>query len=243
MQKWLVAFAIVVIGSVGALQAGSAPVPFIEGSNLSIALGTLPPVVIPATGTAEVTGPTSLTLAGGTFATTQTLDVTNAFPIVGVQVDGVNDAGNFAAGAGTMGLLGQTKVCLFGTGGCATAAANLTVPLSVVGVGGTTMVMGAGNINITVTGAPWTTGTAQVMVPTSNGTTTPTAMGAVVTGTDASRITWVTPITVRTNIPGSEVIPAFASLRLVFVPEANAPMLLGAGALVLGTVGFLRRRK
>jgi hypothetical protein len=107
----------------------------------------------------------SLALAGSTFATDAAIanftDPT-AYPIGGLVLTVDNGAGAFSDGSGTLGgvmpILGVMKVCLFGT--CTYAGQNLSVPLSVVGQGGLGLI--SSPLNLTVIGAPWTTGTAAV---------------------------------------------------------------------------------
>src|SRR5690606_21927742 len=151
--------------------------------------------------------------------------------ILGVQVTAQNGAGNFNL-AGPMPILGQAKVCLFAP--CAAPPpANVSVPLSVVGAGGTTTVSAL--VNLTVVGAPWTTGTAAVGADTVMGGTS--GGGAVAGGS----VQLVTPIFISTNIGASAVLPAFGILTLNFVPEPGTLVLLGSG--IAGLVMFGRSRR
>ena len=199
------------------------------------------------TGTATVNGSGGaghLTGLGGPGRTVRiwsfVLPITDptVFPIAGVQVTAANGAGNFAGfgGAGfggVMPIVGAAKVCLFGS--CSAAVSNLSVPLTVVGQGGVALVTGA--VNLTVIGAPWTTGTAAVG-------TAFTAMGGVSplsnTGAPWGNVTLVTPPFISTNIGASAILPAFGILNLHFVPEPGTLMLLGSG--IAGLVAFGRSR-
>jgi hypothetical protein len=214
--------------------------------SLSVAITGVDPVLLPGTGTAVINGSgagghlTGLELPANVFAVTAVVvPVTDpgAFPIAGVQVTAANAAGNFAGSGGaglggTMPINGGSKVCLFGP--CASAVANLVVPLSVVGAGGTALVSGA--VNLTVIGAPWTTGTAAIGDATAMGGVAPASN----TGAPSGTLTLVTPIFISTNIGASAIVPAFSILSLHFVPEPGTLMLLGSG--IAGLVAFGRSR-
>ena len=218
--------------------------------GLAVQIATLDPVTIPGAGTAIVNGSsgpghlTGLQLPASPFSITGfVLPVTDpgVFPIAGIAVTAHNATGNFVGVGGggfggQMSVNGSAKVCLFGP--CSAAVANLNVPLSVVGVGGAAIVTGA--VNITVIGAPWTTGTAAIG-------TAFTAMGGVSplsnTGAPSGNVTLVTPIFISTNVAGSEVVPGFGILTLHFVPEPGTLMLLGSGIAGLVAFGRSRARK
>jgi len=214
--------------------------------SLAVSVAGLSPVAIPGSGTAVVNGSgagghlTALALPASPFATAGfVVPVTDpaAFPIAGLQVTAHNASGNFAGSGGAgfggnMPIVGAAKVCLFGP--CSAAVSNLNVPLSVVGVGGVALVTGA--VNLTVVGAPWTTGTAAVGTITSMGGVSPLSN----TGAPSGAITLVTPIFISTNIGASAVVPGFSILTLHFVPEPGTLMLLGSG--IAGLVAFGRSR-
>jgi len=226
---------------------------------LTIKLATLDPINVTGTGVATVNGAnplghlTGLQFPTSPFATAALLiPVTDpaASPIKGVILTAHNGAANFGAGGGGVGIgngtpankfggqmpiQGFAKVCLFGTCGSSLNAANLNIPLSVVGVGGFTQVVGA--VNLTVIGAPWTTGTAAVGTITAMGGAAPASN----TGAGSGTVQLVTPIFISTNIAGaSAVVPAFGILSLHFVPEPGTLMLLGSG--IAGLVAFGRSR-
>ena len=217
--------------------------------SFAIQLATLNPVVISGAGTSLVNGSgaggqlSGLTVPASPFATAGfVLPVTDpvVFPIAGVQVTAHNAAGNFAGvgGAGFGGQMpinGAAKICLFGS--CSAAVSNLSVPLTVVGVGGQVLVTGA--VNLTVIGAPWTTGTAVIGTITQMGGVDPSSN----TGAPSGTLTLVTPIFISTAIGGSEVVPGFAFLTLHFIPEPGTLMLLGSGIAGLVAFGRSRARK
>jgi len=201
-------------------------------------------VTITGAGTAVINGSSSgghissLALAGGTFATAGfVLPITDpaAAPIKGLQVTAANNAGSFSGAplAGVMGLTGATKVCLFGP--CTAAVANLSVPLAPVGVGGFAQVTAA--VNLTVIGAPWTTGTAAIGTVTMMGGAAPASNTGMASGT----VSLVTPVFVSTNIGASAVVPVFGILNLHFVPEPGTLVLLGSG--IAGLVAFGRNSR
>jgi hypothetical protein len=107
----------------------------------------------------------SLALPAALFATTGlAVPVTDpaAFPVNGLQLTVANGAGSAAEDGGGFGgampLAGVFRLCLYFS--CDAPPANLSIPLTPVGVGGTATV--AGPVNVSVFGAPWTRGTAMV---------------------------------------------------------------------------------
>ena len=228
----------------GAGQAQAVNLGYTGG--LAVQVASLDPVVVPGGGTATVNGSggpghlTGLQLGANAFQITGFIvPVTDpgAFPIAGLQATVANAAGNFAGSGGAgfggqMSLNGTAKVCLFGP--CSAAVSNLNVPLNVVGVGGAATVMGA--VNLTVVGAPWTTGTVAVGTITAMGGVSPLSN----TGAPSGAVTLVTPIFISTNIGASAVVPAFGILSLHFVPEPGTLVLLGSG--IAGLVAFGRNR-
>lgn len=231
-----------VIGMAG--QAHAAALGFVGSLKLQIASFE---ISLPGSGTATVnaSGPgghlTGLDLAGGTFATNAfVLPVTDpaAVPVKGLQFTAANGAGAFAGSGGAgfggpMPVKGFSKICLFFT--CSfPPSANVTVPLDVIGAGGTVVVAGA--VAVTVVGAPWTTGTAAIGTVTRMGGVSPLSN----TGANSGTVTLVTPVFISTNIPASAVVPGFGILSLHFVPEPGTLALVGFG--IAGLVGFGRSR-
>jgi hypothetical protein len=221
--------------------------------NLSLQIATLDPVVIVGTPfLSAVNGSTGsagdhlakLPIGQGAFSTTGiVLPVTDpgAAPIGGIQVTVGNAAGTFDNSpepfGGIVPLTGAAKVCLFGP--CSAAVQNLTVPLAVVGNGGSTFVNNA--VKITVIGAPWTTGTAQIGTITQMGGAHGPASTTSSTAAPSGTVSLVTPVFVSTNIPASAVVPVFAFADLHFVPEPGTLLLLGSG--ITGLVLFGRSRR
>jgi hypothetical protein len=220
--------------------------------TLSVQIATLDPVVLPGASTATVNGSNGaghlegLGIDAGVFAVDGFLvPVTDpgVFPIAGVAVTAENGAGSFVGNGGSgsfggsMPILGVTKVCLYGACGSSVNISNLVVPLTVVGQGGQVTVMGA--VNLTVVGAPWTTGTAAIGTLTQMGGVSPLSN----TGAPSGNLTLVTPIFISTNIGAFAVVPAFATLNLHFVPEPGTLVLLGSGVVGLLAAGRSRARK
>jgi len=244
-QRLSVAAAILVVAG----TAHAASLPFT--ASLEIRINTLPPVAVFGAGTAIANGSgggshiASLALAGSTFATAgAVLPVTDpsALPIVGVQLTVHNGAGSFEDSGGSlhgiMPLFGVTKVCLFNTS-CASADANLTVPLTVVGQGGEASAPGA--VNLTIIGAPWTIGTAAIGTITTMGSARGPASMTSSTFAPGGQLRLVTPIFISTNIPASAVVPVFGFLNFHFVPEPATLALLVGGMGLLGVIGRGRR--
>jgi len=216
--------------------------------SFAIQLATLAPVVLPGAGSSLVNGSaagghlSTLTLPASPFATAGfVLPVTDpvVFPIAGVQVTAHNAPGNFnIPSGGVMPINGAAKICLFGT--CGNAVSNLSVPLTVVGQGGIALVTGA--VNLTVIGAPWTTGTAAIGTAFTQmgGVHGPASGGASSAAQASGTVALVTPIFVSTNIGASSIVPGFGILNLHFVPEPGTLMLLGSG--IAGLVAFGRSR-
>jgi hypothetical protein len=222
-----------------AAPAHAASIPFT--GSIAIQFVTIPPIVIDGAGVATVNGSAggvhvdSLELpAGAITADGSLLPISDpgVFPIAGLQVTGSNGPGAFAADGGVMPLAGVAKICLFGPclGG---AVSNLSIPLSVVGTNETGFVVGA--VNLTVSGAPWTTGTITLGTPSfpisAMGFRRGPAGGTSSTAAPSGSLQLVTPIRISTNIGSSSIIPAFAVMTLHFVPE---PATLGMVALALG---------
>ena len=218
--------------------------------TLAIQLATLDPVTISGTGTAIVNGSgtaghlTALQVPASPFATSGfVLPVTDpvVFPIAGVQLSGHNAIGNFTgvggngSFGGVMPINGAAKICLFGS--CSNAVSNLSVPLTVIGVGGAPALV-TGAVNLTVVGAPWTTGTAAIG-------TAFTQMGSVQpasnTGATGGKVKLVTPIFVSTNIGASAIVPGFGIMSLT-IPEPATLAAFGAALVALIAVGVSRRR-
>jgi hypothetical protein len=210
------------IASLAATPAVAIELPFV--GNLSIRILSLDPIAKTAASTAIAATDgdhiQSLALAANAFALDQVVvPVTDpgAFPIAGLQATLANGVGTFAETGGggfggVMPLSGVVKVCLFGT--CQSAISNIDVPVSVVGSGGS--VTRTGVINLTVGGAPWTTGTAAVGLTTNHGGRGgPLSLPSSTAAADG-QLNLVTPVFVSTNIAASSVVPVFGFLRVGF---------------------------
>jgi hypothetical protein len=244
--------AIAALGLAGPARA----VEFTYSGDVSLVINVLDPVVLPGntTGTTiTVNGSggaghiTALAIPSSPFAVDGfLLPVTDpgVFPIAGIQQTGHNAAGNFVENAGvlsgTMAIEGVSKVCLYGDCGTSANISNLSVPLSVVGAGGSTQVVGA--VNLTVIGAPWTSGTVAIGTITRMGGRSPASS----TGAPSGVVTLVTPVFISTNIGAFSVVPAFAFLNLHLIEEAPEPGALAAYGSAIATliaIGFSRRKK
>lgn len=246
MRKLSLALAatLLVLGS--ASVSGAATAPYSGAVGLQIA--TLQAQAT-GTGIALINGSagrghlTSLQLASGDIAVTGlSIPVTDpaAAPIGGLQLTAQNGVGSFVSGAGVMPLVGFSKVCLFGP--CSAAAANIAVPLSNVGAGGSTAV--GIFVNVTVTGAPWTTGAVPFGTVAVSGFAHGPASLTSSTANTTGAIRYVTPVFISTNIPASAVVPAFGFLDIHFgIPEPGTLVLLGSGIAGLVMVGRARARK
>jgi hypothetical protein len=187
---------------------------------------------------------TALSLPGSTWSTTGLVDpVTDpgAFPVAGLQVTAHAAGGALAgvAGAGFGGVLplnGAAKVCLYAACGLSGNISNISVPLSVVGAGGYAQVIGA--VNLTIVGAPWTTGTAAAGTLTAMGGVEPPSNTAAGSG----MLALVTPFFIASPIAAYSLMPGIATLSLHFVPEPGTLLLVGSAVAALGAGGARRRR-
>jgi hypothetical protein len=210
---------------------------------------------------------TSFNLAGGTFLTQASTVVPNAAPISGLLFAGgaysihlavpksaavliptgsvSNAPGAFGGlsaggGGGVMPINGVAVVCLFDA--CSGApSANLAVPLTPVGQGGTVFAQGA--VNITAIGAPWVGGTAAVGTVTAMGFAHGPLTGVTTTAQPSGVVSLVVPVFVSTSLPTFPVVPVFSRLTLHFIPEPGTLLLLGSGIAGLALVGRRRMQK
>lgn len=205
-----------------ARPAMAATLPF-EG-HLTFKIGTLPRLrTASKVAMAAITlGPSGLSgfslaegLVGGPPVSVAIPSSYGLAPLSGVQVTASNGAGVFArasAGApleGMMPLRGFAKACLFGA--CAQMPlANVNIPLGVIGVGGTTTATAA--VNVTVRGAPWTTGSTGISTGVSGGGVDAGSVHTTAGG--AIDLNLVTPVFIHTNLPAMRETFAFAHLVL-----------------------------
>ncbi|MGI9430877.1 MAG: hypothetical protein ACR2PQ_01600 [Myxococcota bacterium] len=193
-----------------------------------------------------------LSVSGGTFSGMVT-PMVNASPVTGYFVTVANGPGVFTGAPlgtgsplrGTMPVAGQARLTGFG------GALVLQVPFSRMtpsgavtaglGVGGTVhWTSDEGTITVRAEYAPWTSGTATVMLPEPNGpgTRTLSAMGFATPGS----LQLVTPARVTSSLAGPSYFFATVTYEFV-VPEPAGPLLLAGGAAVLGLAAVRRRAR
>ncbi len=228
--------------------------------TLGFGVATLPQAQISGSGVATVNGSgggvhlSSLTIPAGVFVGSASVVVYNAAPVSGHLLTGsVSNGGGSFAGlsnsanntVGVMALSGVGIVCLFDA--CSGfPGANLIVPLSVVGQGGTATATGL--INITAIGAPWLKNTASVSI----GATVITIMGFAhgpasatqsTTAQPSGVLSLVTPIFLSTSVDGFPIVATFSRMTLHFVPEPSTLLLVSLGVFGFVIVGRRQTRK
>jgi hypothetical protein len=208
-------------------------------AELGLTISTLPPIVLDIASVAQVnpnaagTHLLSLSIAPGVFQRVTRLSVTatSVAPIRGIQASTTNGAGAFAETAaarfgGQMPVHGFAKVCLFAT--CGQALANVTVPLDVIGVGGSVAASAA--VNVTVQGAPWTTGS--VAFTTAAGRPKGSRHGPLGNASSSAQIggslNMVTPIFIQTNIAAIGSFNAVGRLGMTFTGPPTCDVALNA---------------
>lgn len=231
--------ALALLGSPGTAQGVALPVE----ATVMLEIANTPAVTVLSLGLVTVNGSggagriETLAFGAGVANGQSVVPVTDpaAFPITGLQVSVSNAPGTLArtsggALGGSVALPGFAKVCLFGTTfGCQSPVSNIVVPLAPVGAGGASSSQGP--VNISVYGAPWTTGTVSYFpIATRMGFAAGPTSAPSSTARPGGVLQLVTPIYITTNIAASAVVPAFATLTLRFVPEP-ATLLLVGGAL------------
>jgi MYXO-CTERM domain-containing protein len=215
----------IALGLLASRVALGEPMPF-EGS-LRFAISVLPELGGSAsTGVADVDlapyGVSRLALAAHALVVppTSILAATPSFdpaPLSGVQITASNAAGSLerpssmAHLGGVMPLHGFAKACLFAP--CSGAPlANVVLPLGVVGAGGSTTATAA--VNVTVQGAPWTTGVATIRRTVGGVPSIVSATGSSeATASGAMGFNLVTPVFIQTNLP--QLPNTFAFVRML----------------------------
>jgi hypothetical protein len=136
--------------------------------------------------------------------------------------------------AGVIPLSGRALVCLFAP--CSMGPpANIIVPLTPVGSGGVANI--SNFVPVTVSGAPWTAGTATAGTLTQMGLAHGPASGTSSTANASGVLRLVTPFTISTDIGALAYLPSFAILTLHFVPEPGTLLLLSAGLVLTALAG------
>lgn len=239
------------------------PVPF-EGGRLALQFGPLYGLEVPPTATAGATGTvevqstasgaiTRIEFPAGVFVADAisipfvgSTELQFMPPVGGVQLTFANEAGVFTRAAtppsevlrGVMPLAGVHKFCVFFVACGATPTANVTVPLSVIGEGGTTMVTALPQV--TLSGGSWSTGTVTV-----DGADQETGMiaGTIQAGSNGTLVRLVTPVFLSTNTVGTyPSVRGLGVLTFLLIPEPDVAALLAASAATLVMLGWRRRR-
>jgi hypothetical protein len=226
-----------------ASPAGAGLLPFT--GTLAFAISQYPPIAVTGSGVATVNGLgggghlSTLGLPANAFVASQVVvPVTDpaAAPVKGIQLTVQNGAGTVAGAplVGVLPLSGRALVCLFAP--CSMGPpANIIVPLTPVGSGGSHTLCCI--IYITVSGAPWTAGTAMTGGLTQAGLAHGPASGTSSTANASGVVRLVTPFTISTNIGPLAYLPSFAILTLHFVPEPGTLLLLSAGLVLTALAG------
>ncbi|MDH3212300.1 MAG: PEP-CTERM sorting domain-containing protein [Myxococcales bacterium] len=206
----------------------------------------------------------ALRLAGGITGSRSRVSVTDPglAPLVGVGAAvtlGTGLLGPISGGTGaslsqnTLALGGMAKECIL----FYECGSYIPIPLTVggtrgAGIGGLITVNGFGTrgVQISVTGAPWTIGSAVAFnnawgVPTSTavrwGFAHGPASGTTSTANRGGVVQLVTPIQYVTSLSGTSGF--FGVLRIEFVPEPSTALLLGAGFVGLALMGRDAKRR
>jgi hypothetical protein len=234
-----------------AAPAGAASLAF--AGTLSIQIAMLPAAGIAGSGVASFDGSSagghagSLALSASVFAATAVhVPVTDpaVAPLEGVLLTAHNDAGAFTGGAGSLGgvlpVRGLARICLAHP--CELGPpSNVSIPLS---IGLTSSRSTAFFMNLTVQGAPWTSGAISAYGLRASGYAHGPASGTSSTAAPSGVVSLVTPILVSTNVGASPTLPIYARMTLHFVPEPAPAGLLLAGCAALGLAGRrLRTRR
>ncbi len=227
------------------LVSGSATAGTFTSGTLALSIGALPPITLPSnSATFTVTAGGGFVEPSGVFGPV-TVQLPRALFTGVPQISGLTLA-SFGNGPvnGTLpgvvgGLKGSSLVNVLGL-------LNLSIPLSVVGSPGGTVMAVAGGIAITVVGQGWTEGTQAVAgITTTVGNqvlNTVTVTGSALPRSGQGTGTLVSGFKAITNVAGN--LPGLASQTLRFAPEPASWLLLSAaaGSVVLFARARGRRR-
>ena len=224
----------------------------IENSTISVTVGALPPIATiqdPNPATVTTVGGVTIIQAGGTFSTATALPLSlfTGVPFIsGFSATVANGAGTFTPAGGLNGGFGGSA------GLSGNAFANilqlfpLTIPLNVIGAGGSVMA-GAGAVQVTVVGDIWTTGNVVVTGITAADDAGGNVNTISLAGSDnrdaggIGTVTLVTQLLALTNVAGN--LGGFVVMTLNFIPEPGTLLLLGSGVIGLAALGRKRARK
>ncbi|MDJ0865040.1 MAG: hypothetical protein QNK03_02955 [Myxococcota bacterium] len=211
ISRWA-PMALLALLCVGGGRVAAEPVAF-EGS-LDLELPTVaPPLSVQGFGVA-VPNPEAGTLSipAGQITGQTAIAVTDpaVFPIEGLRLTVLQESGHFSVQGssvrGTMPAGALAKVCLFAA--CFDdPPAIVSVPMSHVGVGGTETVSVL--VNVTVVGAPWTTGSTTVGGIARQGFAHGLASATTSAVSNPGELQLVTPIFISTNIGAQPIFPGF----------------------------------
>jgi hypothetical protein len=240
--------------------AGAEPVPF-ESARLVLRFGPMYEVQIPPESEAGAGGVADVSRSGGVitriefpgdvFAATDvsipfetTMELAFMPPIGGVQLTVGQQAGTFAVATpsgplqGTLPLSGVHKFCTFFAACGASPTQNVTVPLTVIGKGGTAG--GPGLPSVFLVGGTWTTGSVTVDGPDEQ---TFMLAGALEPGTSATLVRLVTPVFLSTNTTGTyPTVRGFGLLTFgIATPEPGAAIAIASAIAALVALGWRRR--
>jgi hypothetical protein len=256
------------LSMVGSAQAELLP----YSGTLQLQLGTLPALTVMNTGNATLNGSggglhlSTLAVSHGGMHGTATLPLTDpASPTLvslvgtfGLQSGTVTISSPTPSagpqGGGVLPVGGLFRLCIIQGPGC---PFSIAIPLTENGtrgngIGGLITISGfaAGGIKISITGNPWTAGTAVVTgIPTDNGGFTTSsvfgfahgpASGHSSTAQASGVVQLVTPVIVQTNLASNPLIALFGILTIHFTPEPGTLLLFGSGIAALGVAA--RRR-